>query len=184
VRCFFNSDGGHHGKEEKSQESSKEKEKEEGSKEESQEEVVKQIREEENGQEKIREKDGKAKEENGEASCGKAGNIGTGHGACIALYGRSAGGKNCPEPRSGMAVSDGLQALSGLRMNCGSARRNSGLDRRHSGLEEKREEKLPPALRPSDLRSLSGSPEARPVFFPQFRKMGRETGVCVTYCCV
>jgi hypothetical protein len=136
---FLNSDGGHHGKEEKGQEGSKEKEKEEGSKEEGQDEVAKQIREEESGQEKIREKDGEAKEEDGEASCGKAGNIGTGHGACIALYGRSAGGKNCPEPRSGMAVPDGLQALSGLRMNCGPARRNPGPDRRHSGLEEKRE---------------------------------------------
>ncbi|HEY7673883.1 MAG TPA: hypothetical protein VH867_01520 [Burkholderiales bacterium] len=123
---FHNSDGGHHGKEEKSQESSEEKEKEESSKEESQEEVVKSTRKDESGQEEVREEGGKAEEENGEASCGEAGNIGTGHGPGIAIYRCGAGGKNCSEPGSGLAVSDRLKALSGLRMSCGQPGKTPG----------------------------------------------------------
>ena len=105
-------DGGSHGKEEKRQESSEEKEKEESSK--GEEEVVEETREE-----KVRPKKGKAKEESGQESCGEAGSANGGNGGSNAVHGGNARGENRPEPRSRLALSDGFQALSGLRMNCG-----------------------------------------------------------------
>lgn len=122
-------DGGYsHGKEEKRQESSEEKEKEESSKE-SEEEVVEEIREEKSG----RPKKGKAQEESGQESCGEAGSAADGNGSSSAVHGGNARGENRPEPRSRLALSDGFQALSGLRMNCGqSGALRFGLNRRHS----------------------------------------------------
>src|SRR6266540_3100355 len=89
-----------HGKEEKRQESGKEKEKEESSKKEREKEVVEKIRKK-SGQEKVRPKEGETQRKGGQES-------------------RNARwGKNRPEPRGCMALSDGFQAISGLGVNRG-----------------------------------------------------------------
>jgi hypothetical protein len=128
-----------HGKEEKRQESSKEKEKEESSKKESEKEVVEETREEKSGEEKIRPNKGKAKEASGQESCGEAGSADGGNGGSSAVHGGNARGEDRPEPRSCLAVSNGFQALSGLRMNCGqSGALRLGLNRRHSVAKRER----------------------------------------------
>ena len=122
-----------HGKEEKRQESSEEKEKEESSK--GKREVVEETREEKSG----RPKKGKAREESGQEGCGKAGSADGGNGGFSAVHGGNARGEDRPEPRSCLALSNGFQALSGLRMNCGqSGALRLGLNRRHSVAKRER----------------------------------------------
>jgi hypothetical protein len=113
-------DGGSHGKEKESQKSSEEKEEEESSKKESEEEVGKEIREEKSGQEEVcQEEGGKAQKKGGQESCGETGSANGGNGGSSAFHGGNARGKNCPEPCSSLALSNGFEALSGLRMACG-----------------------------------------------------------------
>ena len=107
-----------HGKEEKRQESGKEKEKEESGKKESQEEIVEEAGKK-SGQEEGSSKKGEAKKKSGQESCHQTGSSDggiDGHGAFGANARR---GENRPEPRSRLALSDGLKALSGLGVNCG-----------------------------------------------------------------
>lgn len=130
-------DGGSYGKEKESQKSSEEKEEEESSKKESKKEVGKETRKKESGQEEARQKEegGKTQEEIGQESCGETGSGNGGVGGCNAFHRGNAGGENRPEPRSGLALSDGFKALSGLRMDCGRPESQAlglGLDRRHS----------------------------------------------------
>lgn len=133
-------DGGSHGKEKESQKSSEEKEEEESSKKESKEEVGKEIREEKSGQEEVcqEEEGGKTQKKVGQESCGETGSANGGNGGSSAFHGGNARGKNCPEPRSSLALSNGFKALSGLRMGCGQLEGSSlGLNRRHSGMTDK-----------------------------------------------
>ena len=126
-----------HGKEEKRQESGKEKEKKESSKEEREKEVVEEAREE-SGQEKVRPKEGETQRKGGQESR-SAGSNDVGIGGYGPFDGGDAGrGKNRPEPRSRVALSDGFQALSGLGVNCGRSGGPlcPGLNRGHSATEE------------------------------------------------
>jgi hypothetical protein len=153
-------DGGSHGKEKESQKSSEEKEEEESSKKESEKEVGKEIREEKSGQEEVRQEEGgETQEETGQESCGETGCANGGNGGSSAFHGGNARGKNCPEPCSSLALSDGFKALSGLRMDCGRLEGSGlGLDRRHSGTTEQ----LTPACLPFDLSGLSGHRAVKP----------------------
>jgi len=123
VRCFITLDGGSHGKEEKRQESGKEKEKEESSKKEREKEVVEEIRKK-SGQEKICPKEGETQRKGGQESRNAGSNNGGIGGHSPFGSGDARRGKNRPEPRSRVALSDGFQALSGLGVNCG---RSGGL---------------------------------------------------------
>src|SRR6266852_6139662 len=110
-----------HGKEEKRQESGKEKEKEESSK--------------KRGQEETSPKESEAQKKSGQESCHQTGSSDGGIGGDGAFHGGNARrGENRPQPRSRLALSDGFQALSGLRMNCGQSGGRScpGLNRGHS----------------------------------------------------
>jgi hypothetical protein len=111
-----------HGKEEKRQESSKEKEKEESSNKEREKEVVEEIRKK-SGQEKVCPKEGETRRKRGQEgrNAGNDGGIG-GHSPFGS--GNARRSENRPEPRSGVALSDGFQAISGLGVNCG---RSGGL---------------------------------------------------------
>jgi hypothetical protein len=103
-----------HGKEEKRQESGKEKEKEESSKKESQEEIAEEAGK---GQGEASPKKGEAEKKNGQEGCQQTGSSDggiDGHGAFDG--GNARRGENRPEPRSRVALSDGFQALAGLRM--------------------------------------------------------------------
>ena len=107
-----------HGKEEKRQESGKEKEKKESSKKEREKEVAEEAREE-SGQEKVRPKEGETQRKGSQESPNAGSNDGGTGGYAPFDSGDAGRGENRPEPRSRMALSDGLQALSGLGVNCG-----------------------------------------------------------------
>ena len=107
-----------HGKEEKRQESGKEKEKEESSKKEREKEVVEETRKK-SGQEKVRPKEGETQRNGGQESRNAGSNDGGIGGRSAFGSGGARRGENRPEPRGCMALSDGFQALSGLRVNRG-----------------------------------------------------------------
>src|SRR5882762_8484074 len=126
-----------HGKEEKRQESGKEKEKKESSKKEREKEVVEEVREK-SGQEKVRPQEGETQRKGGRESR-SAGSNDVGIGGYGPFHGGDAGrGKNRPEPRRRMALSDGFQALSGFGSELRSVRGLlcPGLTRGHSCAEE------------------------------------------------
>jgi hypothetical protein len=106
-----------HGKEEKRQESGKEKEKKESSKEEREKEVVEETRKK-SGQEKVLPKEGETQRKGGQESR-NAGSNDCGIGGHGPFGGGDARGENRPKPRSRMALSYGLQAISGLGVNRG-----------------------------------------------------------------
>src|SRR3989442_9529124 len=101
-----------HGKEEKRQESGKEKEKEESGKKEREKEVVEETRKK-SGQEKVRPKEGETQRKGGQESrnAGSDGGIGGLSPFCSGEDARK--GANRPEPRSCIALSHGVLALSG-----------------------------------------------------------------------
>jgi len=98
-------------------------------------------------------------EEKGETRC-ETGCARNGTGGSCPVHCGNAWGKDCPEPRSSLAVPDRLKALSGRRMNCGQPGAHPGLIRRHSP------EDGFPALLPIRLIILSGARSATPGFFP------------------
>ena len=108
MHWFTTLDGGSHGKEEKRKESGKEKEKEESGKKEGKEEIVEEARE---GKE-VRQEKGEVRAKNGEESRDETGNSDGGIDDCNVFDGGDARrGEDRPEPRSRMALSDGLEAL-------------------------------------------------------------------------
>src|SRR6266853_4375066 len=65
-------------------------------------------------------KKGEAKKKSGQESCHQTGSSDGGIDGYSAFHGADAGrGEDRPEPRSRLALSDGLKALSGLGVNCG-----------------------------------------------------------------
>jgi hypothetical protein len=99
---FTTLNGGHYGKEEKEQEGGEEKEKEEGSRTQGKKEIVEETRKK-SGQEKSKAESGR---EGRDETSGSNGGIDE-HGV-LDDAGR---GENRPEPRSRVALSDGLEAL-------------------------------------------------------------------------
>ena len=81
-----------------------------------------------------------------------------GSGGSGLVHRGNAWGKNCPESRSSLAVSYRLEALAGLRLNCGRPGAHPRLIRRHSA-----DESIPVSL-PSTL-ILSGARAVVPGFF-------------------
>jgi hypothetical protein len=162
--------GSYYGDQEESEEGSeetREKEEEESCEEEnSEEEGSKEIRQKEGGQEETRKKESSqeegcqeedGQEEKGEASC-ETGCACDGSGGSGPVHRGSARGKDCPEPRSSLAVSDRLKALAGLRMNCGQLGAHPELIRKHSTDDRF------PALLPNNL-ILSGARAVMPGIF-------------------
>ncbi len=115
--------------------------------------------------EEARQEESQATDEGGQA-CGATSGACSGGGSCCTVDGGDPRGKDCPESRCCLAVSDRVSALGGGRIVCGRALCMQSPSRRHSALEVP----VPPVLTTEDPRILSvgrwwGRGALRPKFF-------------------
>ena len=115
--------------------------------------------------EETRQEESQATDEDGQA-CGETSGASPAGGSCCSVDGGGPWGKECPESRCCLAVSDRVSALGGGRIVCGRAWYRQSPIRRHSALEVP----VPPALTTEDPRILSvdwwrGRGAVRPKFF-------------------
>jgi len=115
--------------------------------------------------EETRQEESQATDEGGQA-CGETSGACPGGGSCCTVDGGGPWGKDCPESRCCLAVSDRVSALGGGRIVCGRALCMQSPIRRHSAPEVP----VPPALATEDPRILSvgrwrGRGALRPKFF-------------------